>query len=285
MNEPTEVAHLTISPHQWEKPHEPPVAVRANWLHFVSTVDEVRIREAERSLRELLQVPDLAGNTFLDIGCGSGLFSLAARRLGARVQSFDYDAQSVACAESLRSRYYPNDAKWVVQEGSVLDPTFMAPLRDFDVVYSWGVLHHTGKMWDALANAALAVKPGGRLAVAIYNDEGPASTLWTTIKRTYCASTIGRWAVIGACVPLFAAQAVVAGLVRYGRPLARFTDYKRKRGMSIVHDWIDWLGGYPFEVAKPEQIFHFYRQRGFRLINMTTTNRLGCNELVFVRES
>lgn len=55
--------------------------------------------------------------------------------------------------------------------------------------------------------------------------------------------------------------------------------------MSHWHDWIDWVGGYPFEVAKPELIFDFYRDRGFTLHNMTTCGGGGgCNEFVFIRQ-
>ncbi len=50
----------------------------------------------------------LAGNSFLDVGSGSGLFSLAAMRLGAdRVHSFDYDPQSVGCTKELKRRFPP----------------------------------------------------------------------------------------------------------------------------------------------------------------------------------
>src|ERR1044072_5239228 len=100
----------------------------------------------------MLEVDNLLGKKFLDVGSGSGLFSLAARRLGAQVHSFDYDPQSVACTGELRRRYFPDDLHWVVQQGSVLDQGYLASLGSFDVVYAWGVLHHTGAMWRALDN-------------------------------------------------------------------------------------------------------------------------------------
>jgi 2-polyprenyl-6-hydroxyphenyl methylase/3-demethylubiquinone-9 3-methyltransferase len=109
-------------------------AFGANWARFLARVDEARILEAEQSLRAMLKVDSLAGMRFLDAGSGSGLFSLAARRLGADVTSFDYDAQSVACTNALRARYFSNDASWQVLQGSVLDGGFLERCGQFDVV-------------------------------------------------------------------------------------------------------------------------------------------------------
>lgn len=256
-----------------------------NWRQFLDTLDESRIKEAETSLQEMLGLKNLSGKKFLDAGCGSGLFSLAARRLGAFVHSFDYDRQSVACAETLRERFYPSDSGWNIETGSVLDESYMRSVGEFDVVYSWGVLHHTGNMNLALTNIALPVKTNGLLFIAIYNDEDYKSNAWVKVKKIYCAGTIGRTAVKAAFLPVFALQGLAAGLIKYKNPFGYFANYKKKRGMSIYYDWIDWLGGYPFETAKPEEIFHFYKNLGFTLTNMVTTNKLGCNQFVFRREA
>src|SRR5450432_3200778 len=113
-----------------------------NWAAFLAGMNDARIAAGEQSLREMLQIDSLQGKTFLDIGSGSGLFSLAARRLGAKIQSFDYDPASVACTRELKARYYPEDENWTVASGSVLDADYVNSLGRFDVVYSWGVLHH-----------------------------------------------------------------------------------------------------------------------------------------------
>ena len=157
-----------------------------NWTAFLSVLDEDRIKKAEESLCEMLEVNDLHGKTFLDIGSGSGLFSLAARRLGAKVHSFDFDPNSVACTTELRHRYFENDKNWTVEQNSALDENYVKSLGTFDIVYSWGVLHHTGDMWKGLENASLPVAENGKIFIAIYNDTGSQSVRWHWIKKTYC---------------------------------------------------------------------------------------------------
>ena len=110
-----------------------------NWSQFLASVDDERIQQAEQSLKQMLEVDSLASKTFLDIGSGSGLFSLAARRLGARVHSFDFDPKSVACTREIKKNYFGDDDAWQIQEGSVLDTDFMSSLGQYDIVYSWGV--------------------------------------------------------------------------------------------------------------------------------------------------
>lgn len=256
-----------------------------NWRAFLDILDDNRIAEAERSLKEALRVDDLKGLRFLDVGSGSGLFSLAARRLGASVQSFDYDPESVACTMELKRRYFADDSDWSIERGSVLDREFMSTKRDFDVVYSWGVLHHTGAMWLAFENVAESVKRGGRLFISIYNDQKWKSHLWVRIKRLY-NQVNGGWRyfiIIPAFIILWGPRIVLDTIT--GAPFRTWRGRAGVRGMHPWRDLIDWVGGYPFEVAKPEEVFAFFFSKKFTLIGLKTVGgSLGCNEYVFKRD-
>ncbi len=261
-----------------------------NWSRFLSLLSEERVREAAESLKKMLGVETLEGKSFLDAGSGSGLFSLAARSLGARVHSFDYDPQSVACTQELRRRYFKDDPDWKVEEASVLDADYLKSLGTFDVVYSWGVLHHTGEMWRALENVHPLVAPGGRLFVAIYNDLGSRSARWKWIKRTYNQLPRVLRAPFAAAVSApNEAKSILRAVVtlRPGEYIRLWTRYEENnRGMSRWRDIVDWVGGYPYECARPEEIFDFYRERGFALTRLKCGGvGLGCNEFVFVRET
>lgn len=256
-----------------------------NWKSFLDSIDDKRINEAQKSLSEMLGISDGTGKTFLDIGNGSGLFSLAARKKGFKVYSFDFDVKSVECVKVLKEKYYPNDLGWQISEGSVLDKSFLESLGKFDVVYSWGVLHHTGEMWQAFENVIPLVEKNGDLFIAIYNDEGFFSRFWFAVKKTYCSGTIGQMLMKAIFIPMFFLAYLISDIIFLRNPFKTYSDYKKNRGMSIVTDWIDWIGGYPFEVATPNRIFNFFRERGFILKQIKTTNRLGCNEFVFTKQN
>jgi len=248
-----------------------------NWTRFLSVVDEDRITQAATRLSEMLG--DIRGKSFLDVGSGSGIHSLAALRLGAsRVLSFDYDSKSVACTAELKRRFAPM-ADWRVESGSALDEEYLRSLGQFDIVYAWGVLHHTGAMWKSFNLVTIPVTQ--TLMVAVYNDEGRKSRLWLILKKLYSKSPL----------PVKKALELTTFMLTWGKAFVfkprkafkNWSSYSRQRGMSPWRDVVDWAGGYPCEFANAGDVFAFFHQRGFTLEALKTVNGLGLNEFVFRR--
>jgi 2-polyprenyl-6-hydroxyphenyl methylase/3-demethylubiquinone-9 3-methyltransferase len=230
-----------------------------NWTNFLAEIDNTRIQQAMLAIEKLFDGKSLVGKTFLDVGSGSGLMSLAARKLGMLVVSFDFDPASVACTNKLRETYFADDPAWLVCQGSVLNKTFVTGLGRFDFVYSWGVLHHTGDMWRALDNLLGLVSDKGNVVIALYNDQGVWSKVWKIIKTTYnklpyFLKTLFVVLVMAPRELKIMAVPLLKGKFRFVWEM--WSDYGRDsgRGMSRWHDMVDWIGGYPFEVSNPNTV-------------------------------
>jgi 2-polyprenyl-3-methyl-5-hydroxy-6-metoxy-1,4-benzoquinol methylase len=269
--------------------NEPIFSFGCNWQTFLKNVDEDRIRIAGASLTDFLNISDLKGKSFLDIGCGSGLFSCAALKLGAeKVVSFDVDPFSVECCKRLCEKE-GKPSNWDVLEGSVLDNEFLQRLGTFDIVYSWGVLHHTGRMWEAVANSARMVNPHGYYYIALYNKilsrNGSTSWIhpfWLKVKRIYNSHPVLAAYVLE---PLAMAAYLAIVMARFENPLTHLKNYKSHRGMSWKTDAVDWLGGYPYEFATVEEVFKFVKAGfpDFNLTNIKVTSGRGLNWYLFQR--
>lgn len=254
-----------------------------NWSRFVrSSFTQERCDVAKRRILEFVRRESMEGLDFLDVGCGSGLHSLAAWQSGARkVHSFDYDPHSVAATRLLWERA-GRPANWHVEQGDVLDRGYVESLGRWNFVYSWGVLHHTGEMWRAIENAQTAVAEDGLFYIALYSadaDFQPSKEFWLDVKKKYnLASPIQRrrmewWYVWNFYLDRSAKKVPTL--------LKRWLTYKYQRGMDLFADMRDWLGGWPMEYAGDQETVDFVEQRGFQLANVATGQ--ACSEFLFTR--
>jgi 2-polyprenyl-6-hydroxyphenyl methylase/3-demethylubiquinone-9 3-methyltransferase len=251
-----------------------------NWRSFVRIIDAERIENAQRGLLRLFVPEDLCGRTFLDIGCGSGLSSLAASRLGvASVTAIDVDQNSVFAAQALLGAKVLK-TPWTATTVSVFD----LPPDQYDIVYSWGVLHHTGDMWRAIRVASARVKPAGLIAIAIY-AKTPFCCLWRIEKALY--SRAPKWVQFLARRTYLLLWALAVAVATRRCP---FRPESRPRGMDLAHDIHDWLGGYPYESATPDEVRGFLVNLGFSPIRESLVRERrgvlgsGCDEYVFTRD-
>ena len=261
-----------------------------NWASFSLAIDERKIALARKELAKLLQTDDLRGRSFLDIGSGSGLHSLAALQLGAsHVTAIDIDPDSVATTAKLLAAAHPTK-NWTVIEKSVFETR---DLGKFDIVYSWGVLHHTGDMHKAIVAATACVAPNGILCIALYAKTLSCS-FWRLEKRFYAKASKPVQKALAFVFIQWTRLVGTLALLRHGRLFSmkeRILAHSY-RGMQFHTDVHDWLGGYPYESIDPPSLRAFMGSLHFHevhciLVPGRRTGLLGsgCDEYVFQRDS
>jgi 2-polyprenyl-6-hydroxyphenyl methylase/3-demethylubiquinone-9 3-methyltransferase len=245
-----------------------------NWLSFVRSLRPEDVKRAQEDIERLLPGA-VAGKTVVDVGCGSGIHSLSFLRLGAgRVLSLDVDPASVKATRLLWGAE-GSPSGWEIREGSILDPAFTRDLGRFDIVYSWGVLHHTGQLANAIGRASDLVAPEGRLLISIY-ARGPNYENHLALKRAYNrASFLGKRLMIAREI-----KEIMVGRWRAGMNPLRWNQ-KKERGMNVYHDLVDWLGGLPYEVASPEEVKLAASNQGLALERLYEAPEGGCSVYLF----
>jgi SAM-dependent methyltransferase len=254
-----------------------------NWASFIETSFSADRRNiAKQQLLDFLKKEDLRNLSFLDIGSGSGLHSLAASDAGAaRIHSFDYDEMSVQTTARLKA-FAGAPPNWTVEKGDVLNPDYLKNLGLWDIVYSWGVLHHTGAMWNAIDNAAGRVAPNGLIFLALYssNVASPSTEFWLDVKKRYnladerAKRRMELWYLWH--------FGLGRNPLRLPALIKQIWQKKKQRGMSYMTDVRDWLGGWPMEYADDQEIIDVMKKKhGFALIKISTGE--ACTEFLFAR--
>jgi SAM-dependent methyltransferase len=258
--------------------------------NLLSSFNKSKLEETKKFITHFLEVDSLMGHTFLDAGCGSGVFTLAATELGADVFSFDIDDVAIQNTKKLLTDfgYTYDDSKIII--GDILQPEFIQSIDRFDYVMCWGVAHHTGQMWKSIDSVCHTVKDGGVLHLGIYNKAdgwgfypdgrfGP-SGFWRKIKRFYSRLP----SILQSFTDVLATVGIVCiYMVTFNNPIKKLKENER-RGMNWQSDLKDWLIGYPYEYATPEEVFLFMKKRGFSLTNLRTNNGLLTNNYVFRKD-
>jgi 2-polyprenyl-3-methyl-5-hydroxy-6-metoxy-1,4-benzoquinol methylase len=239
-----------------------------NWSDFISKhFSEERVATSQQHLLKFLGLNDLRGKHFLDIGCGSGLQSLSAFLSGAeKILSFDVDDYSVKTCTEIKKKYH-DPQNWSVLKGSILDNSFFSKIEPADIVYSWGVLHHTGDMWTAIKNSSTLIKDSGIFYIALYTTDYN-SEYWLEVKKTY--NRVNNFHKKIMEIKYLIRHLFLPYLLKFKNPLKIVWEYKKNRGMSYMTDVRDWLGGYPYEYARPEEVIFFCKKLNLELINMKT---------------
>jgi SAM-dependent methyltransferase len=179
------------------------------------------------------------GREALDAGCGGGRWTLALLRLGCRVTAVDFSSRALASTRAQMDRLAADavgEGRLATERADLISPASLARRR-FDLVFSFGVLHHTGDTRRALANVAAMTKDDGLLFVYLYG----AGSL-TRLRRAALALARAGLAPLG-----FRAKRALLARVLPGRDTHQAFDLlsplvNDRRRRAEVEGWLRAMG-------------------------------------------
>jgi 2-polyprenyl-6-hydroxyphenyl methylase/3-demethylubiquinone-9 3-methyltransferase len=227
-----------------------------NWLSYTKrSLNGPRLTKAVEAFERLFAGIELKGRSFLDVGFGQGLTTAIAASKGCKVMAIDIDPDNIKALQTTAEALGLDPSLIQVQVASILDESLVARYQDhFDIVHSWGVLHHTGQMETAIANTCRMVRRGGYLIIAIYNRHW-SSPFWKGVKYTYniCPGPIQRLMVLVFYPIVYTAKWLVTGKD-------------------------------PYEYASIDQVRQMVEPYGFTAVRIRPAGvPTGCNEFIFRR--
>ncbi|MFQ6107920.1 MAG: class I SAM-dependent methyltransferase [Candidatus Aminicenantales bacterium] len=191
---------------------------------------------------------EVLNKSVLDAGCGTGVFSIIFARMGAlSVVGIDISKRSLERAQRQADQLGLQNATF--QKVNML----RLPFTDacFDIVWSWGSVHHTADPFGCLAELIRVLKPGGSLLVAVYRRTG-LTFLHETLRKGLIRLPSKYWIPFSRFLSLVAAP---------GISLFKKRDKSRK-GEKLEQLLFDWFFVPIRHSYLPEEIKSFLVKRG-----------------------
>ena len=259
-----------------------------NWKEYLEKTNDQNILYASRDLETILGTNNIKNKSFLDIGCGSGIHSLSALTLGAKyVESFDLDPINIKNTQNFIEKWW-EEKNYDIYQNNILDNNVQN--KKFDIIYSWGVLHHTGNLELAIKNSLKYCKSGSILFLALY-EKTYYCEIWKKIKKFYNSSNkFTKFSILYSYI-IFK---IIVLILLFKNPYKHIRDYQnneQNRGMLFFNDQVDWVGGYPYEsITKKELETIVGEDFSLRFYNKSKTGILrsllgnGCSIYTFEKQ-
>lgn len=120
----------------------------------------------ERPFGRIIPFDAITGKKVLEIGCGMGLHTELMARAGAEVTALDISPKSVAATKARLA------LKGLTADVREVDAETLDIQNEYDLIWSWGVIHHSSRTGRVLRNLYGALKPGAQLRFMVYSLDG-----------------------------------------------------------------------------------------------------------------